>query len=70
VFHCVPSNSVTTWSEYKTHVPQAPIKPGHVATVDMDVNWLKQQLDQIKGHVVSMPLNFLEKGARSPFFRL
>ncbi|ORY72756.1 phospholipase D/nuclease [Leucosporidium creatinivorum] len=61
VFHVVPSTHVETWKEYSEWVPQAPIKAGHVASVDMPVQHIKEQLDQVRGHLVSMPLNFLAK---------
>ncbi|GAA6010322.1 hypothetical protein JCM10207_005173 [Rhodosporidiobolus poonsookiae] len=70
VFHCVPTNKVKTWEEYKAHVPQAPIKPGHVAKTDMPVEYIKQQLDQVRGHIVSMPLDFLSSGAAGPLLLL
>ncbi|GAA5939858.1 hypothetical protein JCM3775_007130 [Rhodotorula graminis] len=63
LFHCVPSKNVETWAQYKAFVPQAPIKPGHIASLDMPVSHIKEQLSQIKGHIVTCPLNFL-KGER------
>ncbi|GAA5940921.1 hypothetical protein JCM10213_008004 [Rhodosporidiobolus nylandii] len=60
IFHCVPSASVESWDDYKRHVPQKPIKPGHVATA-VPVQYIKERLDQVKGRIVTMPLNFLCK---------
>ncbi|GAA6040745.1 hypothetical protein JCM8097_003276 [Rhodosporidiobolus ruineniae] len=59
VFHCVPTNEITNWDEYKNYVPQKPIKPGHVATTDMPVRFIREQLNQVRGHLVPLPLNFL-----------
>jgi hypothetical protein len=36
----------------------------------MSVPWLKAQLDQVRGHVVSMPLEFLDKGWAGPLLSL
>lgn len=47
-------------------VRTAPPQPGHVATVDMPVSHIKEQLSQIKGHIVTCPLNFLREGKAPP----
>lgn len=57
-----PFKDVRTWSEYKNFVPAYPIKPGHVASMTMPVQYIKENLGRVKGHLVTMPLNFLEKG--------
>ncbi|GAA5985829.1 hypothetical protein JCM5350_006905 [Sporobolomyces pararoseus] len=59
VFRCVPASGIQTWAQYKDYVPKKPIKVGHVARTDMPVNYIKEQLDQVKGHLVPMPLDFL-----------
>ncbi|GAA5875841.1 hypothetical protein JCM16303_004016 [Sporobolomyces ruberrimus] len=61
VFHCVPAAGLQTWAQYKEYVPKKPVKVGHVARPDMPVQYIKEQLDQIKGHLVTMPLDFLSK---------
>ncbi|KAM0753544.1 phospholipase D/nuclease [Meredithblackwellia eburnea MCA 4105] len=61
VFHCVPATGIKTWKEYLDFVPKAPMKPGHVANKDMSVSFIKESLDKVRGHIVSMPLDFLEK---------
>ncbi|KAI5475207.1 phospholipase D [Pseudohyphozyma bogoriensis] len=60
IFHCVPSKNVVDWKGYKSYVPQAPVKPGHVYHTKRPVREIKEKLDQIRGHLVAMPLNFLE----------
>lgn len=42
-------------------MPQAPIKVGHVATLDMPVQFIREKLDQIRGRLVTMPQHFLEQ---------
>ncbi|GAA5895994.1 hypothetical protein JCM5296_003164 [Sporobolomyces johnsonii] len=61
VFHCVPSAKVETWEQYKAFVPQHPIRTGHVADLNRPIQDIKEQLDQVRGHLVAMPLNFLCK---------
>ncbi|KAL8286802.1 hypothetical protein RQP46_004330 [Phenoliferia psychrophenolica] len=61
VFHCVPAKGILDWASYKAFVPQAPMKPGHVARPDMPVSFIKESLDKVRGHLVTMPLDFLEK---------
>ncbi|GAA6062083.1 hypothetical protein JCM10212_006506 [Sporobolomyces blumeae] len=61
VFHCVPAAGIETWAQYKEYVPKRPVKVGHVARPDMSVEYVKEQLDQVRGHLVTMPLDFLKK---------
>ncbi|GAA5871838.1 hypothetical protein JCM3774_000315 [Rhodotorula dairenensis] len=61
VFHVVPSRQVETWAQYKAYAPQPPIKPGHIANLSMPMQQIKEQLAQIRGRIVEMPLNFLAK---------
>ncbi|KAK4054720.1 hypothetical protein OIV83_000644 [Microbotryomycetes sp. JL201] len=60
VFHCTPTDKVKSWDEYHKWVPQQPVKPGHVASLDRPVREIKEQLSRIRGHIVPMPLSFLE----------
>ena len=52
---------VTTFDEYEQFLPQQGIKQGHLFDKFMPVNEAKAQLDEIRGHLVWMPLHFLEK---------
>ncbi|GAA5896328.1 uncharacterized protein JCM6883_006870 [Sporobolomyces salmoneus] len=61
VFRCVPAARIQTWQQYKDYVPKKPIKVGHVADPNMPVKYIKEQLDQVRGHLVPMPLDFLCK---------
>ena len=55
----MPDKAVETWDDYKKFKPQG--KPCHVAQADMPLQFIKEQLDQVRGHLVNMPLNFLER---------
>ncbi|BGP36940.1 hypothetical protein JCM10449v2_000843 [Rhodotorula kratochvilovae] len=70
IFHCVPSKDVESWSQYKAFVPPAPIKPGHVASLDMPVSHIKSRLSEVRGHIVTAPLNFLREGKAPPALAL
>lgn len=61
VFHAVPSPDVEEWNSYVAFVPQAPMMPGHVARQDMPLQYIKENLSRVRGHLVTMPLNFLKK---------
>ena len=52
---------VTTFDEYEKFLPQQGIKQGHLFDKFMPVGDAKAQLDEIKGHLVWMPLRFLSK---------
>jgi len=60
VFHVVPSDRVRTWKDYDEYFPKPPIKTGHVADpVNMQLEWIKEQLSKVRGHLVELPHNFL-----------
>ncbi|CAG8579400.1 13442_t:CDS:10, partial [Racocetra fulgida] len=58
VFKCIPDDNVTNWSEYENFVPNPTIvDKGHVAISN---NYDVKKLDNIRGHLVTFPLHFLE----------
>ncbi|KAK0566182.1 hypothetical protein OC844_000851 [Tilletia horrida] len=60
VFRVVPSDRVRTWKDYDEFFPKPPIKTGHVADPQgMQLEWIKEQLAKVKGHLVELPHNFL-----------
>ena len=59
VFHCVPDDNVRTWDQYRQFTGGRS-KPGHVHSPDMPAREIKEHLDRVRGHLVEMPLNFLE----------
>ncbi|KAJ8656583.1 hypothetical protein O0I10_007660 [Lichtheimia ornata] len=72
VFHCVPDDNVTTWDEYHSFYPdQNKTDIGHIADKEMPVSVIRQELSQIRGHLVEFPTKFLEnvdmKGESIPF---
>ncbi|KAI7896962.1 uncharacterized protein EV154DRAFT_490014 [Mucor mucedo] len=72
VFHCVPDDTVTNWEEYKTFYPDpSQIEIGHVHDPEMSVEDIRDQLSNIRGHLVEFPYKFLEgidlQGESIPF---
>ncbi|GAA5969440.1 hypothetical protein JCM21900_006500 [Sporobolomyces salmonicolor] len=66
IFHCVPSAKVETWEQYKGESCVSGFLTGHVADMNRPIQDIKEQLDQVRGHLVAMPLNFLCKGNTRP----
>ncbi|CAG8811927.1 7523_t:CDS:10 [Gigaspora margarita] len=57
VFHCLPSDRVKTWDDYKEFIPDPKLIPlGHV----YDKSKI-QELEHVKGNLVLFPYKFLEK---------
>jgi hypothetical protein len=51
-----------SWNEYKNFVPDpTKIPTGHVANSEMTVEETRKRLDNIRGHLVEFPLEFLNK---------
>lgn len=72
VFHCVPDDTVTNWEEYKSFYPDpSQIDVGHVHDPEMSVEEIRDQLSNIRGHLVEFPYRFLEgvdlQGESIPF---
>ncbi|KAI8454268.1 hypothetical protein BY996DRAFT_4582083 [Phakopsora pachyrhizi] len=63
VFRCVPTAGVLNWDDYKRYVPSGPDAPKvcHVAPSAGSLSDVKRELNRIKGHLVEMPLDFLEQ---------
>ncbi|KAG0151027.1 hypothetical protein CROQUDRAFT_713026 [Cronartium quercuum f. sp. fusiforme G11] len=61
VFRPVPAAGIRTWKQYKAYVPSGRGAPKvcHVVNEAGSLEDVKNQLDQIKGHLVEMPLDFL-----------
>lgn len=63
---------MTTWDEYHSFYPdQNKVDIGHVYDKEMPVSVIRQELSQIRGHLVEFPTKFLEnvdmKGESIPF---
>ena len=63
VFRCVPAAGILNWKDYAEYVPSGPNAPKvcHVAPTAGDVHEVKRELSRIQGHLVEMPLDFLEQ---------
>ncbi|RIA88545.1 hypothetical protein C1645_725863 [Glomus cerebriforme] len=62
VFRCIPDKNVTNWDEYKLFVPDSTKVPtGHVANLGISMEDTRKKLDNIRGHLVEFPLEFLHK---------
>ncbi|PLW11253.1 hypothetical protein PCANC_20318 [Puccinia coronata f. sp. avenae] len=63
VFRCVPAAGILNWNDYAEYVPSGPNAPKvcHVAPCAGDVHEVKRELSRIQGHLVEMPLDFLEQ---------
>lgn len=59
LFHCDPDDAIETWDDYDSFLPRD-VKHGHLVH-GVDAAEAKQLLAQIKGHLVWMPLKFLDK---------
>lgn len=61
LFRPLPNDDITTWAEYNEYLkPAAGIATGHVAEKGMGLAEVKRELERVKGHLVQMPLKFLE----------
>jgi phospholipase D1/2 len=50
---------VKNFEDYGEYLPPKRMKPGHLYNNDMPAQEIKAKLDEIKGHLVWMPLDFL-----------
>ncbi|KAL8382230.1 hypothetical protein RB595_006152 [Gaeumannomyces hyphopodioides] len=60
LFHADPDDHVKTFDEYDHFRPAKGVKPGHIFDRFLPPEDLRKKLDQIKGHLVWMPLDFLK----------
>lgn len=61
LFHADPDDHIKTFSDYQQFLPKGNRKAGHLYDPYMPVENVRHELDKIKGHLVWMPLDFLEK---------
>jgi len=59
IFHAVPDDNIRTYAQYDKFVTQTPV--GHVADYNMPLDHIVNSLSQVRGHIVNMPLHFLDK---------
>ncbi|KAF2279398.1 phospholipase-like protein PldA [Westerdykella ornata] len=65
LFHVDPDDDILTFEDYDSFTPNAKTdkehKQGHLYVKDMSAEEMRKQLDRIRGHLVWMPLRFLER---------
>ncbi|KAI9756547.1 MAG: Bifunctional dehydrogenase and ferrochelatase [Chaenotheca gracillima] len=60
LFHADPDDNIKTFEDYDHFMPHKGIKQGHLYDPYMPVADVRAKLDQIRGHLVWMPLDFLK----------
>jgi phospholipase D1/2 len=60
LFRADPDNNIKNFQEYDNFAPRKSIKQGHLHDSFMPVEEVRKKLDQIRGHLVWMPLDFLK----------
>ncbi|KAH8146704.1 uncharacterized protein LAJ45_09387 [Morchella importuna] len=63
LFHCDPDDNIKTWKDYDSFLPRGDnVKSGHLFVDEkmMSTKEVKAKLSQIRGHLVWMPLMFLQ----------
>lgn len=60
LFHADPDDNIKTWEDYDHFMPKNTHKAGHLYDPYQPVDHVRQELDKIRGHLVWMPLRFLE----------
>ncbi|KAI8631907.1 phospholipase D/nuclease [Xylariaceae sp. FL1651] len=60
LFHADPDDHVKTFDDYNTFLPPKEVKSGHIFDKFMPAEDVRKKLDQIKGHLVWMPLDYLK----------
>ncbi|MCJ1309567.1 hypothetical protein MMC25_003227 [Agyrium rufum] len=60
LFRADPDDHIKSFDDYKDFSPKGKIKQGHLHDPYMPVKEVRQKLDQIRGHLVWMPLDFLK----------
>lgn len=60
LFHADPDDHIRTFEDYQNFLPRGDRKQGHLYDPYMPAEDVRRNLDKIKGHLVWMPLKFLE----------
>ena len=60
LFHADPDDHIKTFEDYDRFMPRDSHKSGHLYDPYQPVDIVRSQLDKIRGHLVWMPLKFLE----------
>lgn len=59
LFHADPNNHIKTFEDYDRFLPPRGVKAGHIFDQFMPAEDARKKLDQIQGHLVWFPLEFL-----------
>ncbi|KAI1157537.1 phospholipase D/nuclease [Nemania serpens] len=60
LFHADPDDHIKTFNDYDIFLPPKGVKPGHIFDRYLPPDDIRNKLDQIKGHLVWMPLDYLK----------
>ncbi|XP_044722026.1 PLD-like domain-containing protein [Hirsutella rhossiliensis] len=60
LFHADPDDHIKTFEDYDRYLPPRGVKSGHIYDQFMPPEDAREKLDQIKGHLVWMPMKFLQ----------
>ncbi|OTB01078.1 hypothetical protein M426DRAFT_323732 [Hypoxylon sp. CI-4A] len=60
LFHADPDDHVKTFDDYNTFLPPKGVKAGHIFDRFLPPEDIRKKLDEIKGHLVWMPLDYLK----------
>ncbi|ETN43769.1 uncharacterized protein HMPREF1541_11093 [Cyphellophora europaea CBS 101466] len=61
MFRADPDENIRTWNDYDTFAPRKSVKQGHLHDPYMPAAKVREELDKIRGHLVWMPMGFLEE---------
>jgi phospholipase D1/2 len=60
LFHADPDDHIKTFEDYDRYMPSKGVKQGHIFDQFMPPEDIRRKLDDIKGHLVWMPMDFLK----------
>lgn len=60
LFHADPDDNIKSFDDYEKFAPHKSVKQGHLYDKFVPVDEVRSKLDQIRGHLVWMPLDFLK----------
>lgn len=61
LFRADPDENIKNWKDYDTFAPRNTVKQGHLHDPYVPVKEIRAKLDEIRGHLVWMPLDFLSE---------
>ena len=61
LFRADPDDHIRTWKEYDDFAPVKSVKQGHLYDPYISAEEVRKTLDKVRGHLVWMPLHFLEQ---------